>query len=101
MSEENKKEEKSNFTQEEAESLNQKLNEDGIPEFDVLGTLQSLEAYSHFMNQCPEEHKEKVLEDVKEKTDAWQKVFDGIKEVIKEPEGRAHLRKLIKDNWKK
>lgn len=93
--------EKVEFTKEEAENLNQKLNEDGIPEFDVLGTLQSLEAYSHFMDQCPEEHKEEVLKDVKEKTDAWQKVFDGIKEALKEPDGKEHLRKLIRDNWKK
>ena len=97
----NNEEEKIEFTEEQKEDLNQKINKDGIPEFDVRGTLESLEAYSHFIDQCPEDNKQEVLKDVKQKTDAWQKVFDGFKEALEDPKAKAELRKLIIESWKK
>lgn len=99
MSKDDKKEDA--FTEEQLKDVNQKLNDSAIPEFDVKGTLESLEAYSHFLDQCPEEQKEKVLEDVQKQTDAWQKVFDGFKEALKDPESKQRLRKMIIDGWKK
>jgi len=101
MSEQDKKNKKTDFTEEQVKNLNQKLSENGEPEFDVMGTLESLEAYTHFMDQCPEDRKEEVLEDIKQKTDAWQQVFDGFKKALKDPVAKEHLRKLIIENWKK
>jgi len=97
----NNEEEKIELTEEQIKKLNQKTNKDGVPEFDVRGTLESLEAYSHFMDQCPEENKKEVLKDVKEKTEAWQKVFDGFKKALEDPQAKLELKKMIIESWKK